>query len=216
VAEIQKLFFVHWQEEGGAKLDQAAYFPKPQAKGSDIVRIIGSSPKQEISRYYVTLVSALRSAESKIWISNAYFVPTPDEVEALIEAAERGVDVRVMVPEKSDSPPAVEAARSHYTDLLEAGVKVFETRNVVLHSKTVVIDGVWSAIGSSNFDHRSVLFNDEIDAIVIGKKTAEDLEAIFKDGEQTSNAIDRESWEAQRTFAERMRGFWSRMMETLL
>jgi cardiolipin synthase len=121
-----------------------------------------------------------------------------------------------MVPEKSDSPPAVEAARSHYSDLLEAGVKIFETRNVVLHSKTVVIDGVWSAIGSSNFDHRSVLFNDEIEAIVIGKKTAEDLEAIFRDGEQTSNAIDLENWEAQRTFAERMRGFWSRMMETVL
>jgi cardiolipin synthase len=216
VVEIQKLFFVHWKEEGGSAIDQARYFPKPQAKGSHVVRIIGSTPKQELSSYYVTLVSALRSAESKIWISNAYFVPTPDEVEALIDAAGRGVDVRVMVPEKSDSPPAVEAARSHYSDLLEAGVKIFETRNVVLHSKTVVIDGVWSAIGSSNFDHRSVLFNDEIEAIVIGKKTAEDLEAIFRDGEQTSNAIDLENWEAQRTFAERMRGFWSRMMETLL
>jgi cardiolipin synthase len=216
VVEIQKLFFLHWKEEGGSEIDQARYFPKVQAKGNHVVRIIGSTPKQEASSYYVTLVSALRSAESKIWISNAYFVPTPDEVEALIDAAERGVDVRVMVPEKSDSPPAVEAARSHYSDLLEAGVKIFETRNVVLHSKTVVIDGVWSAIGSSNFDHRSVLFNDEIEAIVIGKKTAEDLEAIFKDGEQTSNAIDRENWEAQRSFAERMRGFWSRMMETLL
>ena len=216
VAEIQKLFFVHWKEEGGTEIDEGRYFPKAQVKGSDVVRIIGSTPKEEISSYYLTLVSALRRAESKIWISNAYFVPTPDEVEALIDAAERGVDVRVMVPDESDSPPAVEAARSHYSDLLEAGVKIFETRDVVLHSKTVVIDGVWSAIGSSNFDHRSVLFNEEIEAVVIGKKTAEDLEAIFRDGEQTSNAIDRETWEAQRTFAERMRGFWSRMMEGLL
>jgi cardiolipin synthase len=216
VAEIQRLFFVHWKEEGGTEIDQASYFPKLQVKGSDVVRIIGSTPKQEISRYYVTLISALRSAERKIWISNAYFVPTPDELEALIEAAELGVDVRVMVPEKSDSPPAVEAARSHYSDLLEAGVKIFETRNVVLHSKTVVIDGVWSAIGSSNFDHRSVLFNDEIDAVVIGKKTAADLESIFLDGERTSHAIDGESWKAQRTFTERVRGFWSRMMEGLL
>jgi cardiolipin synthase len=216
VTEIQKLFFIHWEEEGGAKIDPARYFPKPEAKGSDVVRVIGSTPEQEIARYYVTLVSALRSAESKIWISNAYFVPTPDEVEALTDAAERGVDVRIMVPEKSDSPPAVEAARSHYSALLEAGVKIFETRNVVLHSKTVVIDGVWSAVGSSNFDHRSVLFNDEIDAVVLGKKTAADLEAIFKDGERTSNAIDLETWEAQRTLGARMRGFWSRMMEGLL
>ncbi|WP_395021938.1 phosphatidylserine/phosphatidylglycerophosphate/cardiolipin synthase family protein [Dongia sp.] len=216
VAEIQKLFFVHWSEEGGAKIDQAPYFPKQQAKGGHIVRVIGSTPKQDVSRYYVTLISALRSAERKIWISNAYFVPTPDEMEALLDAARRGVDVRVMVPEQSDSPPAVEAARSHYSDLLEAGVKIFETRDVVLHSKTVTIDGVWSAVGSSNFDHRSVLFNDEIDAVILGKQTAEDLEAIFKEGEQTSNRIDQASWEAQRGFGERVRGFWSRMMEGLL
>jgi cardiolipin synthase len=216
VAEIQKLFFAHWNNEGGEKLDEARYFPKPQARGGDIVRIIGSTPEQEISRYYVTLVSALRSAEQKIWISNAYFVPTPDEVEALIAAARRGVDVRLMVPEKSDSQPAVEAARSHYSDLLEAGVKIFETRNVVLHSKTVVIDGVWSAVGSSNFDHRSVLFNDEIDAVVIGKRTAADLEAIFKEGEQTANAIDQATWEAQRPFTERARSFFSRLYEGLL
>ncbi|GAB2176893.1 phospholipase D-like domain-containing protein [Dongia sp. agr-C8] len=216
VAEIQKLFFVHWNEEGGAKFDQAAYFPKQKAAGSHVVRVIGSTPKQEISRYYVTLVSALRSAESKIWISNAYFVPTPDEMEALLDAARRGVDVRVMVPERSDSPPAVEAARSHYSDLLEAGVKIFETRNVVLHSKTVTIDGVWSAVGSSNFDHRSVLFNDEIDAVILGKKAAEDLEAIFQEGEQTSKQIDQASWEAQRSLGDRLRGFWSRLMEGLL
>jgi cardiolipin synthase len=216
VAEIQNLFFIHWEGEGGEKIDRAPYFPKPEAKGSDVVRVIGSTPEQEIARYYVTLISALRSAESKIWICNAYFVPTPDEVEALTDAAERGVDVRIMVPEKSDSPPAVEAARSHYSELLEAGVKIFETRNVVLHSKTVVIDGVWSAVGSSNFDHRSVLFNDEIDAVVIGKKTAADLEAIFKDGAQTAHAIDPETWEAQRTLGDRMRGFWSRVMEGLL
>jgi cardiolipin synthase len=85
-----------------------------------------------------------------------------------------------------------------------------------LHSKTVVIDGVWSAVGSSNFDHRSVLFNDEIDGVVLGKKTAQNLEAIFKDGEQTAKVIDLKSWEEQRTLGDRMRSFWSRMMEALL
>jgi cardiolipin synthase len=164
----------------------------------------------------VTLISALRSAERKVWISNAYFVPTSEEMEALIAAAQRGVDVRLMVPEKSDAASAVAVARSHYSDLLDAGVKIYEARNVVLHSKTVVIDGVWSAIGSSYFDHRSVLFNDEIDAIVIGKKTAGDLETIFTDGEKTSMAINRETWEAQRPFTDRVRGFWARLMEGLL
>jgi cardiolipin synthase len=216
VAEIQRLFFIHWNEEGGAKIDPAPYFPKPQVKGRHIVRVIGSTPKQEISRYYVTLISALRSAESRAWISNAYFVPTPEEMEELIAAARRGVDVRLLLPEKSDAEPAVEAARSHYSDLLAAGVRIYETKDVVLHSKTVVIDGVWSAIGSSNFDHRSVLFNDEIDAVVISKKTAQDLEAIFTEGQQTATAIDPETWEEQRSITERARGFWSRLWEGLL
>jgi cardiolipin synthase len=216
VAEIQRLFFTHWNEEGGAKIDPAPYFPKPEVKGPHIVRVIGSTPKQDISRYYVTLISALRSAESRAWISNAYFVPTPEEMEALMAAARRGVDVRLLLPEKSDAEPAVEAARSHYSDLLAAGVKIYETKDVVLHSKTVVIDGVWSAIGSSNFDHRSVLFNDEIDAVVIGPKTAQDLEAIFAEGQQTAAAIDPETWDEQRSITERARGFWSRLWEGLL
>lgn len=216
VAEIQKLFFAHWRREGGAKIDEARYFPKPAANGHQVVRVIGSTPEQEISHYYITVVSALRSAESKIWISNAYFVPTPDEMDALTAAAKRGVDVRLMLPEKSDAEAAVEAARSHYSDLLQASVKIYETQNVVLHSKTVVIDGVWSAVGSSNFDHRSVLFNDEVDAVVIGKKTAADLERIFEDGQQTAKAIDAKTWEEQRAFTDRLRGFWARLMEGLL
>lgn len=215
-SEIQKLFFMHWKEEGGAAIDETAYFPKLQAKGNHVIRIVGSTPKEEISRYYVTLISAMRSAESRLWISNAYFVPTPEEVEVLVAAAKRGVDVRLLLPQKSDAQDAVEAARSHYSDLLEAGVKIYEMENVVLHSKTVVIDGVWSAIGSSNFDHRSVLFNDEIDAVVIGKKTAQDLEEIFQEGQQSAMAIDRETWEDERPFIERMRGFWSRLWESLL
>lgn len=216
VAEIQKLFFTHWNEEGGAPLDESAYFPKPEARGDEIVRIIGSGPEQKVSRYYVTLISAIRSAEKRVWLSNAYFVPTPEEVDELIAAAERGVDVRLLVPEKSDAEIAVEAARSHYSDLLEAGVKIHEARNVVLHSKTVVIDGVWSAIGSSNFDHRSVLFNEEVEAIVIGRKTAQALETIFEDGERQAVAIDRDTWEKQRPLSQRLHGFFARLWEGLL
>ena len=216
VKEVQTLFFEHWREEGGATLDRSRYFPKPRAKGDEVVRIIGSTPKQAVSRYYVTLISALRSARSRIWISNAYFVPTEEEMEALTAAAKRGVDVRLLLPAESDAEMAIDAAQSHYSDLLAAGVKIYEVGDVVLHSKTVAIDGGWSAIGSSNFDHRSVLFNDEIDAIVIGRTTAAELEAIFKDGEQTAAEIDRDSWEAQRPFGARARGFLARIWEGLL
>jgi cardiolipin synthase len=121
-----------------------------------------------------------------------------------------------LLPELSDSQEAIQAAHSHYTDLLDAGVKIYETKDVVLHSKMAVIDGVWSAIGSSNFDHRSVLYNDEVDAIVLGTDTAKALEAVFADGEKSATAIDAEKWEDSRPATERMRGFFARMWENLL
>jgi len=216
VAEAQRLFVEHWKAEKGPKLDETGFFPKLAARDSQVVRIIGSTPEQNISRYYVTLVSALRNAESRIWISAAYFVPTQAEMDALTAAARRGVDVRLLLPDKSDSQQAIAAAQSHYLDLLEAGVKIYETRDVVLHSKTVVIDGVWSAIGSSNFDHRSVLFNDEVDAIILGKETADALERIFEDGMKISVAIDRETWVDGRPFTERARGFFARVWQSML
>jgi cardiolipin synthase len=216
VREIQRLFQAQWADEGGAPIDKTIDPAKSAANGGELVRILGSTPREDVSRYYVTMIAALREAKSSAWISAAYFVPTPEEMEALINAARRGVEVRLLLPAKSDSQDAIAAAHSHYSDLLQAGAKIYETQNVVLHSKTVVIDGGWSAIGSSNLDHRSVLFNDEIDAIIIGRETAQNLEAIFRDGERDALAIDRRSWEAQRPFSERARGFLTRLWEGLL
>ena len=94
-------------------------------------------------------------------------------------AARRGVDVRLLLPSHSDSSPALAAQHSHYARLLRAGVKIYEREDGILHSKTVVADGVWSIVGSSNFDHRSVLFNDEVDAVVIGAAPARSWRATF-------------------------------------
>ncbi|HWA50210.1 MAG TPA: phospholipase D-like domain-containing protein [Dongiaceae bacterium] len=215
-AELQALFRQHWATENGPSLRPPLPSPSPVAAGNQVVRIIGSTPDDEIPRYYVTLISALRNAEQRAWVSAAYFVPTPEEKEALIAAAERGVDVRLMLAGSSDSEQAVAAARTHYTDFLDAGIKIYEVKNVVLHSKTVTIDGVWSAIGSSNFDHRSVLYNDEVDAIVLGAEAAAELESIFADGTKSATQIDPETWEDTRSFADRVEGFFVRMIENLL
>jgi cardiolipin synthase A/B len=194
VAQLQRLFLGHWQSGGGPKLDQTGFFPDLPAKDGEVIRIIGSSPQQDISRYYVTLISSMRNAEQRIWLTTAYFVPTSEELDTLKDAAERGVDVRLMLPANSDAGPAMAVARSHYTDLLESGVRIFEVDGIILHSKTVTIDGVWSAIGSSNFDHRSVLFNDEVDAIVLGTDTARDLEERFEEDRKVAKEIDLEIW----------------------
>ncbi len=195
VAEVQKLFLETWRKQGGPALDDAGFFPAVPTRGNEIVRIIGSTPDDPLPRYYATLLSAISSADSRLWLTTAYFVPTDEEVKGLIKAARRGVDVRLLLPGQSDSALALARGHSHYEDLLNAGVKIFELHDEVLHSKTVVVDGVWSAIGSSNFDHRSVLFNDEVDAIILGRQTAEQLENFFEDDLRMSTPIIREAWE---------------------
>jgi cardiolipin synthase len=215
VKQLQGLFLGHWNSEGGPVIDRTNFFPDLSSEGGEIVRIIGSSPQQDASRYYVTLISAIRNADSRIWLTTAYFVPTFEEKHELIYAAERGVEVRLMLPAVSDAGQAVAVARSHYADLLEAGVRIFELDHVVLHSKAVTIDGAWSAIGSSNFDHRSVLFNDEVEAIVLGRKTAEGLEKIFGEDQATAKEISLEEWQ-KRSLTDRLGDFFQRSLQYLL
>jgi len=215
VASLQTLFFEHWTKQKGSPPVSANYFPAVPPKGADVVRILGSTPDNAIPRYYVTLLSAIRNAEKSIRVSAAYFVPTHQEMEDLIDAARRGVDVRLLLPDRSDSEQAIAVAHSRYSDLLEAGVKIYETHDLVLHSKIVVIDGVWSVIGSSNFDQRSVLFNDEVDAIVLGSGTAQALEKMFADDLADAHRIDITTWE-KRPFWQRVREFFSRTWQSLL
>ena len=191
---MQKLFLKHWQEQKGPPLDQALYLPVVRPQGAEVVRIIGSTPDEKTPRFYVTLLSAIRNAEKNVWLTAAYFVPTDQEEEDLISVAKRGVDVRLLLPSDSDSKMALAVGRSHYGYLLEAGVKVFEVQNEVLHSKAASIDGVWTAVGSSNFDPRSVVFNDEVDAVVLGSGTANAFEDMFQKDLSRARAIDRESW----------------------
>jgi len=120
-----------------------------------------------------------------------------------------------MLPAVSDASQAVAVAHSHYGDLLEAGVKIFEIEHVILHSKAVTIDGVWSAVGSSNFDHRSVLFNDEVEAIVLGRETAGALEAVFEEDQAGAKEIRLEEW-SRRPLTERVTDFLQRTLQYLL
>jgi cardiolipin synthase A/B len=215
VMQLQRLFVEHWVSQGGQPQNLGKSSVSAPEMGRQIVRVIGSSSDDVIPRYYATLLSAIRKAEKYIWITTAYFVPTEDEKEDLIRAARRGVDVRLLLPSKSDSEWALAVGQANYEDLLEGGVKIYETQNEVLHSKTVVIDGVWSVIGSSNFDHRSVLFNDEVDVVVLGHQTANQLAALFRDNQRDAKPIDLATWE-DRPFSRRLDETFSRVWQNLL
>ena len=215
VAQLQHLFLDHWQAQQGPELDSSSFFPGAPAKGNEVVRILGSTPDHSVPRFYVTLLSAIRTAEKRIWLNTAYFVPTHQEMEDLIEAARRGVDVRLEVPDASDSDLSIDVQHSRYEDLLEVGVQIFETHDEILHSKSAAIDGVWSVIGSSNFDHRSVLFNDEVDAVVVGNETAKALEALFTKDFASARRIDLAAWKA-RPFSQKIRELFARLTQSML
>ena len=215
VAQLQTLFLDHWSQQKGPLLESGKFYPTVPAKGTEVVRIIGSTPDHSIPRYYVTLLSAIRNAEKSIWLSAAYFVPTDQEKEDLIAAARRGVDVRLLLPGDSDSQMAMAVGHSHYSALLESGVKIYETQNLVLHSKAAVIDGVWTVVGSSNFDRRSVLFNDEVDALVLGSATAQELQKMLEGDIQNARPIDIASWKG-RPIAQRFKEIYARIWQDWL
>ncbi len=214
VPELTRLFRAHWREQKGPPLPpQTPVKIAPQ--GKEVVRVIGSSPVRLATRYYVSVLTAIRSAQSSVWITAAYFVPTHRELRALRAAARRGVDVRILLPSHSDVGAVLAVQRSYYPELLAAGIKVYERSDGIVHSKSMVVDDVWSLVGSSNFDQRSILFNDEVDVVVLGKTTADQIRAIIRNDIRHGKRVD---WQAVRAQGElqRMKGWFWRLWQQLL
>ena len=194
VADFQKLFMDTWARQKGKPMASADYFPQVGRQGDVVVRAIGGTSTEPSSQIYATLVSAIRSASTSILLANAYFDPDPQLLGALRDAARRGVDVQLLLPSVSDSWLVMSAGRRHYGELLEAGVKIYERQGALLHAKTTLIDGVWSAVGSTNLDWRSFLHNDEIDAIVLSASFGDQMRAAFQADLAQSQALTLEKW----------------------
>jgi len=215
VGELQKLFMETWAKQRGKPLLPKEYFPALREQGTDIVRAIGSTPDDPYSLMYLTLISAIGNAEREVHLTNAYFVPDPQLLKALMDAAGRGVDVRLILPSHSDSQVVFHAGRSHYAALLEGGVKIHERRGALLHSKTAVVDGVWATVGSTNLDWRSFLDNDEINAVVLGRDFGQKMQSMFAADLESSDTIELDAWE-RRPLLFRLREWAARVWERLL
>lgn len=213
--EFQKLFMETWNKQHGPDLGEHAYFPKVAAAGGEIVRAIGSSPDDPYSVIYATFISAINHAESSIYLTNAYFVPDPQLREALKNAVKRGVDVRLVLPSRSDSSLVLYASRSFYEELLGAGIRIYERQDALLHSKTAIIDGVWTTIGSTNLDWRSFVYNQEINAVILSPQFGAQAKGMFDRDLGASKEITLKEWE-QRPVSERMKEFgasvWARLL----
>ncbi len=212
VAEFQKLFLETWQAQKGEPVSPRNFLPPLQPQGHEVVRAIGSSPDDAFSLIYVTLLSAINSAETEVWLTNAYFVPDPQLLAALKAAAARGVDVRIVVPGSTDSALVFHAGRSYYDQLLQDGVIIFERHGALMHSKTAVIDGVWSTVGSTNLDWRSFLHNQEVNAVILGTEFGDEMRAAFKRDVTQSRQITLEQWR-HRSIAVRLKEQFARLWE---
>jgi cardiolipin synthase len=154
------------------------------------------------------LLSVITYAQQSIDITMAYFVPDDTLENALEAAARRGVQVRIILPSYSDFSGVFYAGRAHYRELLDSGVKLYELEDAFLHSKSIVVDGVWSSIGSTNFDWRSFVHNNEISVCVIDEGFARQMNDAFAKDLSDSREITLTQWK-KRGFTERLKElFW--------
>lgn len=202
VTQMQFSFMDNWVKSRGEILTGLDYFPQVIAEGAHRTQVVKSSPSEGITTvkllYTISIVSAVRS----IFITNAYFIPDRDTIRALEGAVRRGVDVKVIVPgEWTDVPVVRQASRWHYEQLLKRGIKIYEYQGTMIHAKTMVVDGIWSTIGSSNFDDRSFRLNDEVNVNVFAEDVASKLEAMFQHDLARSIEITPRKWARRSTFS---------------
>ena len=180
VHKLQAAFQEHWVKTFGEALTGADQFPALSSDGDLKAQLVSS---RSFSMAPVPLIQAVAftAAQKRIWITNSYCTPTSDQVEQLVKAVQRGVDVRILLPgENNDQPLTKSAGRAAYGKMLEGGVKIFEYQPTMIHEKSMVIDGLFSMFGSSNLDARSSEINEELDVVVYDQKFGGKMEAVFE------------------------------------
>ncbi|MCQ8277071.1 phosphatidylserine/phosphatidylglycerophosphate/cardiolipin synthase family protein [Acetobacteraceae bacterium KSS8] len=217
VAEVHRLFFHTWDSNGGSEHppllghDEAA----PAACGPHTMRVAGSAPAERKPLFNQSIRAAIRGTRSHLILATGYFVPTSREWRLLCRAARRGVQVDLLLPGYSDVQSAVHAARSLYGPLLKCGARIHEVRHAMLHAKVATFDGVLTVIGTSNFDRRSVHYNNEVDAVIMASDVAGEIERILRAQIERSAPMLYADW-AHRSLRERalemVARLWRRLM----
>jgi cardiolipin synthase len=218
VSQLQATFADGWVEATGVLLTGEKYFPKEPMKEEpaemagllDAQPTIGSTPAERF------LALSIAGARQRLFITNSYFVPNHDFKQLLIQASKRGVDVRILtVGPKSDVKITRYAGRKQYDDLLKGGVRIFEFAPTMMHAKTLVADGMWSSVGTMNFDNRSMVFNNECNLNVLDAATGAMLDSVFLNDLEHSKEITRAEFE-KRGIMQRVLEVGASMMARLL
>ena len=194
---LQGAFTESWLETTGNLLGGDGFFPRLEPQGKIQLQFVKSSPVGGSFQNYLLYLLSITSAKKSILRTNPYFIPDDRMIEALLDATARGVRVVVLVPGKIDFKITYRASRRHYGRMLLGGIEIFEYSPALLHSKTMVVDGVWATIGSTNFDNRSFALNEELNLALYDKSVAQHLEQIFAEDLKHSRKITYEEWDAR-------------------
>jgi cardiolipin synthase A/B len=195
VAELQHIFLEDWLHTTGEVLHGDAQFPGVGPVGDKLVQAIGSSRTDQSSIAKLVFYMAIQAARERIWIENAYFVPDRQIRDGLLRAAARGVDVKVIVPGKYiDSPNVQLASRFHYGELLDGGVQVYEYQPTMMHNKVMVVDSIWSSIGSINFVNRSMRKNAEVSLTIYDRAFAFEVERMVERDLARCEVLSKQAW----------------------
>jgi len=182
VHAVQSAFSENWVEVTGELFVGDEVFPPSERGGEVVAHLASVKPEGSAPAVKILHHTVICCAKKRIWIQNPYFIPEPDAIDAFAQAVKRGVDVRIMVPSSgaSDMRMVQHAAHRNFQRLLDSGVRIFEYGRTLLHQKVMAVDGIWCAVGSSNFDDRSFETNDEITLGFLDPKLARRLEEIFE------------------------------------
>ncbi len=196
IEQLQGAFAENWLEATGVAIGGPEYFPRRRldSKGLIDAQIVRSSPAGGSTSMYTMFLLALASARHSIHITNPYFVPDEKMISTLVAAANRGVEVVLLIPGAIDHNLVRQASRSEFGRLLKSGVRIYEYRPALLHAKTMVVDGIWATVGSTNLDHRSFSLNEELNLAIYDTDTAQRLERVFDEDLGNSRRVMYEDW----------------------
>jgi cardiolipin synthase len=215
VQEIQRVFSEDWDFAANEDLHGPVYFPPPQAAGPYTVQVIDSGPDRELKSIREMYFAAILRARQRVWIATPYFVPDAGLLDALRLAGHLGLDVRLLGQYRPDKWIPFFASRYYWSEVLEAGVKVYQYTKGMMHSKVVLVDGQWASVGSANLDNRSLHLNFEVNCLVYSPKAVDELEAAFRRDLAASIRLDRRVY-ARRPLPGRLMENACRMLSPVL
>ena len=197
VQQLQAAFVESWRDTTGHILCGDLYFPALKPVGKVNAQIVKSSPLGGTYESYMLLLLSISSARKSIHLSNPYFLPDERMQEALLDAVKRGVSVVVLTPGKIDHKLVYWASRRGFEPLLLGGIQIYEYQAALMHAKTMVVDGIWAHVGTTNLDNRSFALNEEINLIAYDHAVAGELEKAFADDLKYSKKLTYEAWKAR-------------------